>query len=135
MPWNPKRELVQHSAELAKEKHPDGFNKAQLIQASKEVFGGFAANPFKPIETLEDVAHKGNVMAKIDGGYPVGMSGCYVVGLNGGCGVTCPVFRAGDCELPDEFTREDVIYELAEEADEVFKLYACFEQPELLEVK
>ncbi|RLI36279.1 hypothetical protein DRO66_05920 [Candidatus Bathyarchaeota archaeon] len=98
MSWNPKVELVKKAAEIAKDKHPSGFNKAQLIESSKEVYGGFGANPLKRIQTMEDVNNMGNYMAKIDGGYPVGMSGCYVVGLNGGCGLECPVFLEGECE-------------------------------------
>lgn len=84
---NPKVELVKRSAELAKEKHPKGFNKSQLIASSKEVFGGYgeehsgALVPHKPIRTMEDVGNAGNAMAFIDGGYPTGMGTCYVVVL------------------------------------------------------
>ena len=34
--------------------------------------------------------------------YPVGMSSCYVVGLNGDCGLNCPVLANGDCEVEEE---------------------------------
>lgn len=30
--------------------------------------------------------------------YPVDMSDCDKVGMNGGCGDTCPVFMDGNCE-------------------------------------
>ena len=98
MTWNPKAELAKKAATIAKEKHPEGFNKKQLIKASDEVYDGFGSNPLKQIKTLEDVNNAGNAMAYIDGGYPVGMSGCEVVGISGGCGLTCPVFQNGDCE-------------------------------------
>jgi hypothetical protein len=105
---SPKRELVKRAATIATDKHPEGFNKAQLIEASEEVYGGFGvtqANALlsKPIKTMQDVSDMGNAMANIDGGYPVGMSGCYVVGLNGGCGLDCPVYLEGDCGEPQEF--------------------------------
>ncbi len=107
--WNPKTELTKKSVELAKNKHPEGFNKKQLMDASKEVYGGFGVTQIdgylgsKPIKTMEDVNNMGNAMAQIDGHYPVGMSGCYVVGLNGGCGLDCPVYLEGDCGEPQEF--------------------------------
>jgi len=42
--FNSKIELVKAAAKIAKEKHPDGFNKDQLIACSKEVNGGFGLN-------------------------------------------------------------------------------------------
>jgi len=98
MAWNSTQKLVEKAAEIAKEKHPEGFNKQQLIDASKEVYGGFATNPLKKIRTMEDVNSMGNYMANIDGHYPVGMSGCFVVGISGNCGIECPVYLEGDCD-------------------------------------
>ncbi len=137
--WNPKTELVKHSVRLAEEKHPEGFNKKQLIDASKEVFGGFAMDKLKKVKTLEDVSHKLNEMALIDGNYPLSMSGCEVVGINGGCGATCPVFHEGDCGEPQEFEREDVLRELTDELGEdeavnVINLYSCFDLVEVEEI-
>lgn len=106
--FNSKIELVKKAIEIAKKEHPEGFNKSQLISASKKVYGGFGeaqipGNVRKPIKTMEDVGNAGNAMAQIDGHYPVGMSGCYVVGINGGCGLDCPVYLDGDCGEPQEF--------------------------------
>lgn len=106
--WNPETELVKHAVKIAKDKHPEGFNKGQLIASSKEVFGGFGTEVLSPlrskkISTMEDVNNMGNAMAFIDGGYPAGMSGCFVVGINGGCGLDCPVYLEGDCGEPQEF--------------------------------
>ena len=107
--FSSKRELVKRAAKIANEEHPEGYNKKQLIEASKKVYGGFGetqvAGSFitRPIKTMEDVNNMGNAMAQIDGHYPVGMSGCYVVGLNGGCGLDCPVYLEGDCGEPQEF--------------------------------
>jgi len=115
--WEPKTKLAEKAVELAKRKHQGGFNKKQLIAASKEVYGGFGAtqvNPLvtKKICTMEDVSNMGNAMANIDGGYPVGMSGCEVVGINGGCGRDCPVYLEGECkefgEMCDDMTDDDI---------------------------
>jgi len=113
MSWNPKAELAKRAHDIAKKKHPKGFNKGQLIKCSKEVFGGFGetqANALihKPIKTMEDVNNMGNAMAQIDGHYPVGMSGCYVVGLNGGCGLDCPVYLEGECDEPGEMVNDSM---------------------------
>lgn len=105
--FNPKTELVKKASEIAHEKYPDGFNKSQLIECSNEIYGGFGitqTNPLahKKIETMQDVSDMGNAMAQIDGRYPVGMSGCEVVGINGGCGGECPVYLDGECGVPGE---------------------------------
>ena len=104
-----KRKLVEYSAKLAKEKHPKGYNRKQLIQASKELFGGHAANPFKKIESEIDIHHKRNSMSLIDGHYSLSMTGCEVVGINGDCGFRCPVFLAGDCKEIGDWTKKDII--------------------------
>lgn len=57
-----------------------------------------------------------NHMSEIDGGYPRGLSGCFIVGINGGCGITCPVFLDFECENADGFCKEDI--ELCDELDE-----------------
>ncbi len=107
--YNSKRELVKRAAEIAEVKYPDGYNKKQLIESSKEVYGGFGETQVagslvtKQVRTMEDVSNMGNAMAQIDGHYPAGMSGCYVVGINGGCGLDCPVYLEGDCGEPQEF--------------------------------
>ena len=126
MVWNAKTELLKKAVVVAKETHPEGFNKSQLIEASKEVYGGFGANTLKEIKTLEDVSHAGNAMAQIDGHYPVGMSGCYVVGINGGCGYECPVFLNGDCDEHQQQMLTDLVNpEISEhEPDEIAEIFA-----------
>ena len=116
MAWNPKTELVKAAHKIAKEEHPDGYNKKQLIDASKKVNGGFSTNPLKRVKTHEDIGNLANHMSEIDGHYPRGMSGCYVVGINGDCGFTCPVFLDGDCEETGDWTKEDVL--LSDELDD-----------------
>lgn len=105
--FNSKHELVKKSAEIASKKYPNGYNKSQLIECSKEVYDGFGAEVLssvrtKKICTMDDVNSMGNAMAQIDGHYPVGMSGCYVVGINGDCGLNCPVYLEGNCGVSAE---------------------------------
>ena len=108
--WNPTSELAKKAHVIAKGKYPKGYNKRQLIECSKKVYGGFGAEQLapirtKPIVTMEDVGNMGNAMAQIDGHYPVGMSSCEVVGINGGCGLSCPVYLEAECPVPDEMVR------------------------------
>lgn len=57
---------------------------------------------FNPVPTNEEeaVAH-GNALAK-SGNYPVGTSGCFNVGISGGCGPECFVYLKGECDEPGE---------------------------------
>ena len=121
MSWNQNVELVKAAKQLADKNHPNGYNKSQLIEASKEVNGGFSTSPNKPIKTHEDINNMSNHMANIDGHYPAGMSGCEVVGINGGCGFRCPVFLGGDCKEPGEDLTEELVME-SDELDEQEKL-------------
>jgi hypothetical protein len=108
MSWNPQQELLKKAHAIAIERHPDGFSNQQLVDASKAVYGGFgvvmAGNGLtsKEIKTMDDVRDMGNAMSEIDGRYPRGMGDCNVVGINGGCGHTCPVYLEGRCGEPDE---------------------------------
>ena len=106
MSWSKKQALVKESVKIAEKKHPKGYNKKQLIGASKEVFGGWGKQVAMPsthrrVKTMDDVNHLGNAMSSIDGHYPAGMSSCFVVGINGDCGIECPVFLEGSCECDD----------------------------------
>lgn len=65
-----------------------------------------AAEPMKllfepaPRNDLEAVQH-GNALANT-GNYPVGTSECFNVGIAGGCGPDCFVYRKGECGEPQE---------------------------------
>lgn len=106
--WNPRKELLNKAHEAVIERHPEGFSKQQLGNAAKAVYGGFGVvmtgNGLinKEIKTMDDVRDMGNAMSEIDGRYPRGMADCNVVGINGGCGHTCPVYLEGRCGEPDE---------------------------------
>lgn len=48
--------------------------------------------------TNEEESHKyGNALAN-SGNYPVGLSGCFTVGISGGCSLDCYVYQNGECE-------------------------------------
>lgn len=106
--WSKKRAIVKHSAVLASKRSPDGYNKEQLISASKDVFGGYAANPTKEVKTHKQAADYSNYLSEIDGGYPRGLDTCFAVGISGNCGVDCEQFMDGYCDEPD-FEIDDII--------------------------
>lgn len=67
---------------------------------SKFITGpGHIFNPV-PKNEEESLAH-GNALAK-SGNYPVGTSGCFNVGISGGCGPDCFVYLNGECDEPQE---------------------------------
>lgn len=74
---------------------------------------------FDRIKSEEDL-QRASMSFDRDGHYPVGMSDCYVVGLNGDCGIDCPVFRRGDCGEPQEMYIGDLD---SEEREEIESLY------------
>lgn len=59
---------------------------------------------YLPIETKKDINHLRNAMATSN--YPLSISDCEVVGINGNCGIYCPVFMDGDCETQLEMWRD-----------------------------
>jgi hypothetical protein len=48
-------------------------------------------------KTKEESHQYGNALAS-SGNYPVGLSGCFTVGISGGCGLECYVYQNGECE-------------------------------------
>jgi hypothetical protein len=57
---------------------------------------------FNPVPTSdEEVLAHGNALAE-SGNYPVGTSGCFNVGISGGCGPECYLYREGRCDCPEE---------------------------------
>ena len=70
----------------------------------------------------EEALQHGNALAYgPKSNYPVGTSGCFNVGISGGCGLTCFVYKAGECEEPDEFLENKNMTE--KEKDLHFELY------------
>jgi len=66
----------------------------------------------------------------IDPRLPVTASVCMRVGMAGNCDVDCPAFVDGDCEEPQEFTKESVIEFYGDNAIDILELYDCFEDKE-----
>jgi hypothetical protein len=54
---------------------------------------------YKKIINEDDINNRRNEWAK--GNYPLGMSDCEVVGINGDCGIYCPVYQNGLCKEPN----------------------------------
>lgn len=82
-------------------------HKAGLRAKEHERFGKWAGRAvgrpmdpraYQPVVTEPDIAHLRNTMAT--GNYPLSMSDCEVVGINGDCGSRCPVLQRGEC--PDQ---------------------------------
>jgi hypothetical protein len=100
------RELIKRGAKIASEKYPNGFNKKQLIECCDEVFDGRGKDSmscaYRKIEDFDDINNLRNAMYYINGNYPASITDCYVVGINGDCGLECPVYLAGKCECEDE---------------------------------
>jgi len=59
---------------------------------------------FNPVPQNEQEAlEHGNALAYgKDSNYPVGTSGCFNVGISGGCGPGCFVYQNGECGVPEE---------------------------------
>ena len=83
------------------------------IQRNKKAFGRWAstrkrnsAEPFKllfeapPQNEIETLQHC-NALANT-GNYPICTDGCFNVGIAGGCGPDCYVYKNGNCPEPDE---------------------------------
>ena len=69
----------------------------------------------------------GRMINDMDPHLPKGRGRCFDIGMNGGCGVLCPVFVEGDCGEPQELQASDIIDEHGEEdASEIMEAYPCF---------
>lgn len=71
------------------------------------IIGG---SPKNKLESL----HHGNALANT-GNYPVGTSECFNVGISGGCGIDCYVFRDGRCKGAREEGNKSVLIKMAKE--------------------
>lgn len=93
------------------------MNKQQFIDQevakNREAFGRWGStervNSADPVKLITQPSPKnehealqhGNALAST-GNYPVGTSGCFNVGISGGCGPECYVYLAGECTEPQE---------------------------------
>jgi hypothetical protein len=96
--------LAEHAHKEAKKRYPNGYSKAQLVETSREIFGGFGQRLglVSAPQTDEEIMHKRNAMHFIEGNYPLSMSDCDVVGISGGCGLDCPIFKERRCPSQEE---------------------------------
>jgi len=102
------RKLLLLSIDEAKKQYPDGFNKEQLVAISKKIRNEQKiCDPvlFGKIKTDDDICKQRSNM--IVGNYPANISDCEVVGINGNCGLDCPVFLRGDCKNEEMNNLED----------------------------
>jgi len=86
------------------------MTKSELIAARlaerKLAYGDFDPSPTghifnKPPTNKEEAHQHGNALAAA-GNYPVGTSECFNVGISGGCGPDCYIYREGRCDEPEE---------------------------------
>ncbi len=68
----------------------------------------------------------GATVNDLDDRLPKSRGRCFDIGIWGGCGVNCPAFLDGECEEPQEISKEELIEEHGEEAKDIFELYECF---------
>ena len=76
------------------------MNKIKEEQTGKKTFGNYnEANVFSMAVSPSNQEESNNYAnALAQGNYPVGLDGCFTVGISGGCGRDCFVFQDGDCE-------------------------------------
>ncbi len=60
---------------------------------------------YRKVRDQRDIGRTRNWMA--EGNYPLSMSDCEVVGINGDCGLECPVLIRGDCPSEHEMLSGD----------------------------
>ncbi len=97
----PDFDVTIEEIQKAREKVLKGVNKKEY----KREFGKYLTGPGhifneSPTNEEESLQH-GNALAA-SGNYPVGTSGCFNVGISGGCGPDCFVYKKGECPEPQE---------------------------------
>lgn len=78
------------------------------------IYGGSPKNQ-------EESREYANVLSK--GNYPYGLDGCFTVGISGGCGTNCFVYKDGECKEPEEFIENKHKEMISEEIEEFKELY------------
>lgn len=85
-------------------KHSIIVQSNELRKTRPHLFHGSRGAPlYTKLNNLDQVRDLRNSMAC--GNYPLSMTNCEVCGINGDCGLECPVFVIGECHLedPEEF--------------------------------
>jgi len=77
---------------------------------------------FEPIPRNEEESNRyANILAQDN--YPAGLDGCFTVGISGGCGLDCFVYKNGKCKEPDELIDTSINKMTKEDIDEFCDLY------------
>jgi len=91
-----KFELIKNGIEENKQKFGRWHSEKQQGSCDPRKFYLQPA-PKNEHETLQH----GNALSKT-GNYPVGTSECFNVGISGGCGLSCFVYKKGACPHPED---------------------------------
>lgn len=79
------------------------------------------------MKALHDLEDFGRTANDLDDRLPKSRGRCFDIGIWGGCGVNCPAFQDGECEVPEEISREDIEAEHGkEDADIICAKYDCY---------
>lgn len=90
-------------------------------EMQKENQGNYDGNDFISMtvspSNKDESRQYGNALSN-SGNYPVGLTGCFTVGIAGGCGLECYVYQNGECEnhseMLDRLKTEDEIVKYKE---------------------
>ena len=78
----------------------------------------------KALHGLESFA---TTINDLDDGLPKGRGRCFDIGIWGGCGVNCPAFLDGECDEPQEITKEEIEEEHGiDDALIIYYKYNCY---------
>lgn len=81
------------------------------------------------MEGLYDLEAFGRTVNDMDNRLPKGRGRCFDIGTWGGCGVNCPAFLEGECEEPQEISKEEIELEHGkEDAELIYLKYDCFKE-------
>lgn len=96
------QKLLNEAIETYPEIKTIGELKEKAREIQKEHYGTTSENSMfvHDVTTEDGISKAANHMAEF-GNYPLGMSVCEVVGINGGCGINCLQHKRGDCDVFD----------------------------------
>ena len=88
---------IKVAAEMLRKKRPQLFHG---VKSKSDCTKDGPTSIYVPIKNEQDVEDLRNSMAC--GNYPLSMTDCEVIGINGDCGSRCPVLLRDECEYQDE---------------------------------
>ena len=76
---------------------------------------------------LDSLERFGQTVNDLDNRLPKSRGRCFDIGIWGGCGVYCPAFLDGECDEPQEISREDIEFAHGKQnADIIYNQYECY---------